>query len=740
MLLQEVKVKVKKWLCLSLLCVSSFLLLGEEQTKAATNGSSNPVDCSIPADQISFYDNDTNFKEYLQSINVPYQIKVGGKTLTANRYYALNRCMLVYGGPFDVPSSEQDTQYVNGVRQFRYLGYSVNKSLYPDPLFPDLVGPNQDRYVKERPFLIYPWNNRDVIEAANSNFSDTPYPVAPNTSEEVRREELSKAVDRFCYARLSCRNTYGWRGYFDQLNTELNVVLNPQNLSKYASIHSFSSDYVVGNFSLYYKSENNGRIYYATFYTPAKKRLFEEIDLILQPYFEITPTPGMDNDKINQIKFKVKNQGIRHLKDVEVYYGFQNGKTYCTTIDLKPNEVKTVVVTKGQLDCKNPSKSEDLTYPYTSREREKIVPFTVHVNPKEDNPKDETTFTNNKRDFNVTVRNPNAFVTIQIKNRNEAVVTVINNTFNTITSPSGNQKFSIQVFDTKWEKDPNKHVLLQGYSQYPSFTLQPLESKSFTVTLPQRSKTKGDQYKIVATIPNYKGEYTYVDNVDEDFITLSSSIPIPTECNTINVPYVGKLNKMCSGHYPKYPSTVVENGMQTYHYVLYRFFPQPIPQYNVSKLDGLTEVYDLKENQGQTFLFSKDGKQRGRMMPRGVNLSFTVYYEQSNGSSIPVAKGTVTYNIPESCYDPNELDLIHKTNCDEILIFLPNDSDTMFEKPQDYPEGLDIDIVNNPITNTKIPFVNPGNYRFELKAQESFQMRVQTFENGKWSKPVWKSN
>lgn len=126
-------------------------------------------------------------------------------------------------------------------------------------------------------------------------------------------------------------------------------------------------------------------------------------------------------------------------------------------------------------------------------------------------------------------------------------------------------------------------------------------------------------------------------------------------------------------------------------------------------------------------------------MPTGGTFNFQVYKKNTDGSKgQQIALGTVSYNIPNTCYNHYYLDINHQYACDEILFFLPNaDTAAKYEKPSSYNSSN----ISYPISGTKIPYLNPGKYTFEFKANENFKYYYQTnlINSGyKWSNPKLK--
>jgi hypothetical protein len=195
------------------------------------------------------------------------------------------------------------------------------------------------------------------------------------------------------------------------------------------------------------------------------------------------------------------------------------------------------------------------------------------------------------------------------------------------------------------------------------------------------------------------------------------------------------------GHYPNNPSTLIEKGMQSYNYVLYRFLPMPVPQLDVYSPElnannpnhfyqSLTVVDDSRvKGNANTYLFRTNAgkEERGRYLPTSVNMNFEIKTNRVSDTDVLVAAGSVNYTIPSGCYEKNSLNLKYHYGCAEIMLFLPNSDVNKFKIPVNYNQSdVDNRNISYPIANTKVPYLNPGNYKFELKATETYRYNYQT--------------
>lgn len=500
-----------------------------------------------------------------------------------------------------------------------------------------------------------------------------------------------------------------------------------------------------------------------------------------------TPTYPHSNEPV-EVTYKVCNEGNYEFRNAILNYGFTGKTTSSRTIGLlAAGDCVTYTSTHTTPEVKD----------YTG-------PTTFKANLKLDN---DSNLSNNSDSKTITVRNPDMAVKVIVDNDSSdntigTVKVKVSNKMFTQTkencgvtgsvscyNPDGTSpgKFRIDVFDTKFTDDPSDDTHIMGIDPdfMPKFTLNQGEDYYFTI---DRSKFltyiknkypntyQSVQFRVVAQLAHYTGEVDwegnpmYTNNKDEGMLNYFPSRPNVgtfTECSSVNHSItnyfvtsdgVGPI-KICAGHYPTYPSTTVESGMQAYHYALYRFFPEPIPKYTVATPETsvknpnhFSQIFKLPTTEDadkfgdfdSMFIPNKTSngyyQERGRYMPTGGTFNFEVYKKnKDNSKGQTIALGTVSYNIPSTCYSNSALDINHQYGCDEVLFFLPN-SDTgskKYAKPDSYTKSK----VSYPITDTKIPYLNPGKYTFEFKATENFRYFYQKnlIQNGyKWSNPMFR--
>jgi hypothetical protein len=154
-------------------------------------------------------------------------------------------------------------------------------------------------------------------------------------------------------------------------------------------------------------------------------------------------------------------------------------------------------------------------------------------------------------------------------------------------------------------------------------------------------------------------------------------------------------------------------------------FYQTLSTVDDNRVEGDQDSYIFKNLVGSVY------KERGRYLPTGVSMKFGIEINTlNNGPSKQIAAGVVSYAIPPGCYETNKVDLKYHYGCGEIMVFLPNTQAKMMEIPTNYNQ-TDVDDRNvvYPIDDTKIPYLNPGNYKFKLEATETYQYRYQTNDN-----------
>ncbi|MED2737785.1 hypothetical protein [Bacillus toyonensis] len=478
--------------------------------------------------------------------------------------------------------------------------------------------------------------------------------------------------------------------------------------------------------------------------------------------------------------YRVCNYSNVKAENVRIETGFNS-----------PKDIRTI----SSLDVGECATRSDTVKTPVVKNYEGKVPYIAEVTGGFEDDEDPS---DNRDTYNLTVRNPNAAVDIIVSNdssNNEfgnVKVKVENMMFKTISntcsgadcrSGSYPKEFKVNIYDTKFTTSTGDDALVKTLTF--NYNIPHNDNQYFNIDRSifldwVRNQYKDTyqlvQFRITADIPHYgtevdfEGNPKYNDNSDEN--TTAYFPPRPgvaaTQCQNVNHSLSNYFNtnggfnpiKACYGHYPTYPSTTVESGMQAYHYVLYRFFPTPIPRYSVITPEAdiknpnhFSQLFTLNENKDSIPDFDSaiypgntantaNGVlylEKGRYMPTGGTFDFEVYKNKTNGSKgETIALGTVSYNIPNTCYSNTQLDMKHQYGCDEILFFLPNvDTIKKHEKPSSYNASK----VTYPIKNTKIPYLNPGKYSFEFKANENFRYYYQSNESRTgydWGKPVFK--
>jgi hypothetical protein len=705
---------------LTLMLIGCFGFIGDNQVNATSGDLIQ--NCTVNSTTAAHYKSETNFNTYLKSVGMPTQVAVGAKTLKANRQYAIDRCILVFGGPYDVPVSVQSFKTVNGKTEPRHFGYTSTKKLYSNHTFPaDSLAPNADKYIKLKDFEKFPWSNTAVLAKAGGKI---PAPISPSDTKAIRAGHLERAVDTFCSDYSSCYSSQGPRGYFDQLNTGLNVVLNSSNLSDYVSIQEYPGDYTTGSFNTYFIDSNN-KLWYATHPMVPYKKLFQDgVDLSITNII-VNPSTAFSTKKITSIEITVKNEGIRNIVNTPLRYGYD--KMYCQNISLLAGDLKTITITEGQTKCNDSTLTENMYFPNIGTAKERNIQFVATINANKNIPQDEVDFTNNVDQLNVKVINPNASVSVSMSGEKTATVKVLNNTFDTIASNYNGESFLVEVFDTRFSQNSADYQSLGTHSFV--YSIASKGNQVFSITLPDKKANGASEYLIKAKIPHYADESTFVDNSAATRLAVQSKITLPSVegCTEMTTPYTNAMNKLCAGHFPEYPSTKSSEGMQTYHYAMYRLTPQPMPNYDITDVNDSTQTVSLRATQGGTYLMSNGDKTRARMVPRSTSINYKVIFNQPNGAKVVVANGTVKHTLEEGCFSDTEIDLNHRTNCDQLYVFLPNSQSNMFQKPLDFNRTLRIGFGEQAIKETKIPFVNPGMYTFDLQVSEVSQLRKQDY-------------
>lgn len=500
-----------------------------------------------------------------------------------------------------------------------------------------------------------------------------------------------------------------------------------------------------------------------------------------------SPTNPHSNQQTT-VKVEVCNESLSTVNNIVVKYGFKGSTA----------ESKTIAsLAAGACTSFSPSHKAPVVEKYSGS-----VAYEATLTKFSGDSKSS----DNKASRNVTVKNPDAKVEVisstdsSTSGVSDIKVKYSNNMLSAITNSCGNATGTIpcrtdvtaapglariNVYDTNFTEDTSDDILVHGVK--PTFSLAAgtttvvTISKSVILEYVQEnydSKYQLVQFRVATEVPHFagevdfNGEQSYTNNRDEDYFVFYPKRPImaATKCNVLQHSYVSYFTtngsnpiKICMGHFPTYPSTKVESGMQAYHFVLYRFFPTPLPKYTVNTLvkdandpNHFSQLFTLPSSEAANQMGDPESmffpnrtvngyyQERGRYMPTGATYTFKVFKkEQTNQGTLKegqtIALGSISYNIPSGCYDNYYLDIRHQYGCDEILFFLPNyDTDSKkYEKPENYKS----DDVIYPIENTKIPYLNPGNYRFEFKADESFRYYYQTNTSTsgyQWSAPKFK--
>lgn len=470
------------------------------------------------------------------------------------------------------------------------------------------------------------------------------------------------------------------------------------------------------------------------------------------------------------VKVEVCNHSLAAAKDVQVSYGFAKGKKATSTIKS---------IASG--DC------EEITHKTTTPEVNGPSGNVIYQATL-DKFKGDSDSSDNKDTDKINVKNPDAKVSISTSAGSSSQVSDINVKFtnNMLSTIKDNCKDTgtiacngstrtgtvVRIYDTKFTDTKTDDVLVKTY--YPKYSLKAGNSSTYKIKSDDMVNYVQTRYKdalalvefrVEAEMPYYKGEITYQgqpsydNNQDVETLVYSPVVPNVEKCNVLDHQITtyfttkGGQNpiKMCAGHYPTYPSTTVESGMQAYHYVLYRFLPSPLPKYTVTTpgtdQNSFFQLFNLPSTEGknqlgdfETMYFPNKTvngfyQERGRYLPTGGTFNYRIYENRKNGDGDNIALGTVTYKIDSNCYNTEALDIKHHSGCSETIFYLPN-SDTVnkHKVPGNYLNNK----VVYPINNSKIPYLNPGSYTFEFTAHETFQYYYQTNESTsgyQWSNP-----
>lgn len=770
-----------------------------EQAEAVDYSIDEVVKCTLTTQERNYWSQTSNFQSYLSDLGIP--LTKNGYAI--NKNYALNRCILVYGTPYDVPTTSTGSQKAkqswssNG--EPRYLGYGESGQLYANPAFPNDEGGGTS-YLISWEFIRNPWNNSTLVYQGNSSSFSKPPPIPRGTTMPTYRdssghlyteaEELDRAIDMQYYF-FNPNGSKGLRGYFPDYNPYVGHTMRGANLVNYASVVMYPTAYTSGQFVLYSISHNTGTYWYATYTIPAHKPLFKDTPDLYIKINSITPNPGHTNETAT-IDYSIFLKSSYKVNNVDIKYGWATnsltGKRHSTILNSSTGYREN----RFTLTVKYPKTNQRITN----------KTFYMYVNADKTSPKQESDWSNNDDTMTASVQNGNAYVKLFLDDNSNLYARVYNQMIKPITrdctvSSSTNEickpgttwtTTAVRVYDTKNTSSKTDDVLVRTIS-VPNYTISP--TGSYTISFPAETVNSNivKKYRVVAEIPYFNrevdmnGAAKYGDNQAEDFYMVYAPAPKIdlASCNEVNASYLTLVNgvgpiKSCAGHYPKYPSTNVESGMGAYHFVMWRFLPTPLPPYSVStpvtnptNPNYFKQTYTLNEpsntlgntnsflyyptsssnSEGLAGPYTQSGqyKYRGRLMPTDATFTFSVYDTIKDSSAagyrknVLIAFGSVAYDIPSTCYNAGSLDLIHKYGCDEIMFFVPNSQANMFQRPGEFTG--DIDFVTNPIKSTKIPYLNPGKYVFELKANENFQYRYQwnkATSGYDWQKPVWYNN
>lgn len=479
-----------------------------------------------------------------------------------------------------------------------------------------------------------------------------------------------------------------------------------------------------------------------------------------------TPTYPKSNQKVDVV-IEACNLGTETFENATINLKWDGGKTSITSESfvLKGKIYKLKngkLVSEGNGDCRTVTLTIDSPEIGDSSKKNNIT-ATLNIPKKPTDSKE------------IEIRNPNAtlsannqkqIVEISEKEFGDITMTVTNNMFKNIketctgsdcNSTSSPNKFEVRFYDIT----EGKKVEITAAKFNGTYTLKHGEQKTFVLSNSKneikkyidknRKTNKIFKIKLEANIPYYKGEVDgsgkpkYQDNKEEFELHYVINVPVTSNasCVLAESKSVNHYNlnggqapvKMCIGHFPNNPSTLVENGMDSYHYVLYRFFPVPMPNYDVYSPELnenlpdyfyqiIKSINDTKVK-GEESAYIFENKKRKRYLPNKVDFSFVIKEDKTNGKQI--ALGNASHTIPKTCYYKESIDIRQHYGCGEIMFYLPNNSDDFMEEPQNYKTNdTKITDVVYPIKNKKIPYLNPGKYKLELDAKEYYQLYEQT--------------
>jgi hypothetical protein len=392
---------------------------------------------------------------------------------------------------------------------------------------------------------------------------------------------------------------------------------------------------------------------------------------------------------------------------------------------------------------------------------------------KDDIDQSEVTYNNNTHETTfeaVVSQNMSVEVTGETTYRSKDTLTNVIEIFNDTTSAkSGDLELTIL--------DPNNNLIESVNKRFTNIAV----GSTLKYDLADDDiSLSANRYRIKAEITKYSHlpETSYTDNEHQLEITVNPYVPSNTKCeeastdhtDTINSPYGGDpVTKTCIGWTPNFPSTTIEGGQGTYFYVAYKLFPTPMPVYKVTSHDttGLNQSYELAEPNNkmgacdmsiaadpkcelyEPFVYYPSTwesrfsdpqyldlvgpytvgphdyhhyRYRGRLMPKEVTFDFSVVDMRDN-ENIPLANGSLVYDVPDSCYRTDVIDL--EDECRLIQFYVPSERATSNLKVPEDSSALEV-------PNETIQLPNPGKHHFRLNIKEEQVYLYQTDEGAEW--------
>ena len=370
-------------------------------------------------------------------------------------------------------------------------------------------------------------------------------------------------------------------------------------------------DYDVSVYLPYYSNEYTYKDNVIT-----KTITVKPVDLELMNSFTIEPAPSTKSGTpVEEIYIEVTNHNTFDMRDIAIEYYWQSNPSvkYCEQVAVMPKlSTRTITLaTEANELCAGETKKPSTEYPrYEEEVPQKEVGLVVNVNPNKSTT--ESDYTNNKRTFNVMVDGLNAFissvklnyyavdndeskVTIQSKVANDMIKNIdadCSTNFNTheiCKYASKNKTLTYHVYDVNWTKDDTSDdTLVKTWTK----TYQNIPEKKATQPITTSLELPPGMYKLEVRMPHYKYEYRYDDNYAERYFEVDISKDNENiDCKETKTQYLTEdIAKFCIGTYPKFPSTTVEGGQGAYYYVKYRFFPMPLPPYEIDNNLGTNKV------------------------------------------------------------------------------------------------------------------------------------------------------